>query len=78
MLTEEHKTCMAKLLLHGSWTLESKQKSTWDYWRSYAYDGLRGREVFIRSDMVSFTSLDICVGLDLRIGGCMVDLRREA
>ena len=32
----------------------------------------------IRSDLVSFTTLDVCVLLGLRIGGCMVDLQRES
>ena len=32
----------------------------------------------IRSDLVSFTTLDVCVLLGLRIGGCVVDLQRES
>jgi len=32
----------------------------------------------IRSDLVSFTTLDVCVILGLRIGGCVVDLRRKS
>jgi len=28
----------------------------------------------IRSDLVSFTTLDVCVLLGLRIGGCVIDL----
>ena len=32
----------------------------------------------IRSDLVSFSTLDVCVLLGLRIGGCVVDLRRKS
>ena len=70
---------LAKLLLHGSCTLEAKSNSAGNCLQSYAHDGLKGGVVFlIRYDLVFFTILDVSIVLALRIGRCMVDLRRES
>jgi len=79
MLTEEHKACIGKtsfawfIYLGGKVKLSRKLLTVlWTRWVE------RRGDFLIRSDLVSFTTLDVCVVLGLRIGGCMVDRRRES
>jgi len=79
MLTEEHKACIGRTPFSWFMELEGKVKLSRKLLTGLCTRWVERRGGFmIRSDLVSFTTLDVCVLLGLRIGGCVVDLRRKS
>jgi len=79
MLTEEYKACIGRTPFSWFMDLEDKVKLNRKLLTGLCTRWVERRLCFmIRSDLVSFTTLDVCVLLGLRIGGCVVDLQRES
>jgi len=75
MLTEEHKACIGRTPFSWFMELEGNVKLSRKLLTGLYTRWVERRGGFmIRSNLVSFTTLDVCVLLGLRIGGCVVDL----